>query len=173
MAWATRLKDCASARRRLARPLRGDFGQSGFAGSLRCQALAQRRLLAQQAGMGPHGGLQAGNELFHALGFLCGEALWGGSGVRRNRAGASGSAVGQHGLRGARAEDEPFEQGIGGQAVGAVHAGAGGFAGSVEAAEAGAPAQIGADAAHEVMRRGANGDEVAARGRGRIAPEMR
>ena len=43
-----------------------------------------------------------------------------------------------------------------------MHAGAGGFAGGVEAGERGAAAEIGADAAHEVVRGGADGDQVAA-----------
>ena len=63
---------------------------------------------------------------------------------------------------GARSEDQALEQGIGRQAIGAVNAGASSFACGVKTAEAGAAAEIGADAAHEIVRRGANGDEVAA-----------
>ena len=42
-----------------------------------------------------------------------------------------------------------------------MNAGAGGFSGGVKAAQAGAAGQIGPDAAHQVMGRGANGNEVA------------
>ena len=149
-------------------PLRGDFGQSCVAGGLRGQALAQRRLLAQQSGIGPHGGLQCGDELFDAA-LLRRRSRRIGAGRVPARRRAERQAVGEHGLRGARAEDEAFEQRVRGQAVGAVDAGAGGFAGGVEPGEGGAAVEIGADAAHEVVRRGADGDQVAARGRGRTA----
>ena len=65
-------------------------------------------------------------------------------------------------MRGACAEDQAFEQRVGGQAVGAVDAGAGGLSGGVEAGQSGAAEEVGADAAHQVMRGGADGDEVAA-----------
>ncbi len=42
-----------------------------------------------------------------------------------------------------------------------MNAGAGCFSGGVEALQGGSPIEVGADAAHEVMGRGTNGDEVA------------
>ena len=81
--------------------------------------------------------------------------------------------VGEHGLCGARAKDEAFEQRIRSQAVGAVDAGAGSFASRIESAQTGAPTEIGADAAHEVVRRRADGNEIALKIEPVLAQEMR
>lgn len=62
-----------------------------------------------------------------------------------------------HGVSSAGAEDDAFKQGIAGEAVGAVDAGAGGFAGGIEAGDGSASLKISADAAHEVMRGGMDG----------------
>ncbi len=61
-------------------------------------------------------------------------------------------------MRAAPGEDEGFEEGVRGQAVGAVDAGAGDFADGVEARDAGAAEEVGADAAHPVVRGGGDGD---------------
>ena len=125
---------CASAKRRLVRPCSSDFCQAGFAGSLRGQTLAQRRFLAQQASIGPHGGLQFGDEAFHVLVFA-----WRSGDSDAGMASAADGAhererIRKHGAGGACAEDEAFKQRIGSQAIGAVHAGACGFACCVEPA---------------------------------------
>jgi len=66
-----------------------------------------------------------------------------------------------HGDAGARAEDEAFEEGITGEAIGAMDAGGGGFAGSVETGDGSASPKIGFDAAHHEVRGGTYGSEVA------------
>src|SRR5271170_6055466 len=71
-----------------------------------------------------------------------------------------GRGVLHHGSAAARAEDEAFEQGVAGEAIGAVDAGEGGFAGGVEAGDGGASPKIGFYAAHHEMRGGADGSEV-------------
>ena len=79
----------------------------------------------------------------------------------RRVGGQQRQSVGDHGLRGARAEDQAFEQRVRSQPVGAVDAGAGGFARGIEAAQAGAAGEVGADAAHQVVRRRAHGNQIA------------
>lgn len=136
----------------------GDAGEGGVAGGLRGEAFAQGGLIAEEAGAGPHGGLQTGEDGLN-LRLLFGRL---GGGVGRDRLGRlEGEPVGKHGLGGADAEDEALEQRVGGEAVGAMDAGAGGFASGVEAAAAGASGKVGADAAHEVVGSGADGDEIA------------
>ena len=66
-----------------------------------------------------------------------------------------------HGDTGARAEDETFEEGIAGEAIGAMDAGGSGFTGSVKAGDGGASPKIGFDAAHYEVRGGTDGSEVA------------
>ena len=58
-------------------------------------------------------------------------------------------------------ENQAFEQRIGGQAIGAMQAGAGGFAGDIEAGQVGASAQIADDAAAGVVRRRHDRDRFA------------
>ena len=58
------------------------------------------------------------------------------------------------------AEDRGFQQGIRGQAVGPVHAGAGTFPGGPQSGNSGAAQRIGGDATHEVVRGGAHGDPL-------------
>ncbi len=67
----------------------------------------------------------------------------------------------EHCGRGARAKDQALKEGVGSKAIGAVYAGAGGFSRCVKAGDIGAAVQFGADAAHEVVGRGAHGDEIA------------
>ena len=67
----------------------------------------------------------------------------------------------RRGASGARAEDQTFEQRVRRQAVRAVDARAGDLARGVESGQAGAPFEVCADAAHDVMRRRADGDGVA------------
>ena len=57
-------------------------------------------------------------------------------------------------------EDESLEQRVGGQPVRAVHAGAGGLAGRVEAGHVGAAPQVGADSAAGVVAGGRDRDQV-------------
>jgi hypothetical protein len=57
-------------------------------------------------------------------------------------------------------EDEAFEQGVGGEAVGAVDSGAGDLTDGEEAEERGATEEVGADAAHPVVGCGRNGDRL-------------
>ena len=83
-----------------------------------------------------------------ALGFFRGEVLRCGPEVGHDGTGCERERVRKHGAGGTRTEDEAFEQGIGCEAIGAMNAGARGLAGGVEAAEAGASDEIGADAAH-------------------------
>ena len=75
--------------------------------------------------------------------------------------GGWGKMLGGHGVGSFDAEDETFKEGVAGEAVGSVDAGAGGFSGGVEAGDGGAAMEVGFDAAHEVVGRGADGDEVA------------
>ena len=82
--------------------------------------------------------------------------------MRCGRGGCERKRIGKHGAGGAGAGDEALEKRIGGEAIGAVHSGAGGFAGRVKPGERGAAAEAGADAAHEVVRGGADGDQIAA-----------
>ena len=49
-------------------------------------------------------------------------------------------------------EDQALQQGVGGQPVRAVHAGAGDLAAGVQAGDGGAAVQVGADAAGGVVR---------------------
>ena len=65
-----------------------------------------------------------------------------------------------HGVRRARTEHEPFEQRIAGQTIGAVDAGAGGFAGGKQARDRRAPIEIGLDATHHVVRSRAHRNPV-------------
>ena len=65
-----------------------------------------------------------------------------------------------HVAGGARAVDETFEQGIAGQAIGAVDPGTGSFAGGIKSGKRGVAAEIGANAAHRIMRRGTNRHQV-------------
>src|SRR5437660_8052100 len=65
-----------------------------------------------------------------------------------------------HRLAAARAENEAFEKGIAGKTICAVNSSVGGFAGGVEAGNGSASPKIGFDAAHHVMRGGANGGDV-------------
>ena len=65
-----------------------------------------------------------------------------------------------HGLARAGAEDQTFQQGIAGQAIGAMNAGAGGFSRGVEPGNVGASFEIGAHAAHGVVRGRTNGNQV-------------
>ncbi len=112
---------------------------------------------AQEAGVGPHVALDRRDKRGHA-GFC-----WGGQGIRgwcRFGHAGWGEGVFSHGAAGAGAEDEAFQKRIGGQAIGAVDAGAGDFAGGVEAGDGGAAVEVGLDAAHQVMRGGAHGDEI-------------
>ena len=110
--------------------LRGQLGERVRSGLLSGKAEAQCGVLAQQPGVGPHGGLQAGDDLFQMR-------LLGGGQRRGNNLHSvrhlQGQAVVEHGLSGARAEDQAFKQRVGGQAVGAVNAGAGGLSGGVKA----------------------------------------
>ena len=62
---------------------------------------------------------------------------------------------------GAPAEDEAFEQGIRGEAVGALHACAGHFARRIEAGQGRTAVNVGTNAAHAIVRSGGDGDEVA------------
>lgn len=64
------------------------------------------------------------------------------------------------GLAGGVTEDEAFEEGVAGEAVGTVEASAGDFSDGKEAREAGATEQVGGDAADGVMSGGIDGDEV-------------
>ena len=59
-----------------------------------------------------------------------------------------------------RAEDESFEQRVRGETIRAVDARAGHFARRVETRERRAPVEVCADAAHDVMRRRRDGNEV-------------
>ena len=79
--------------------------------------------------------------------------------ARPGRAGVG--RIGQRGLGGLPPEDETFEQGVRGEAVRALHAGAGGLPRHVEPGHVGAPGAIGADAAHAVVRGGRDRQEVA------------
>src|SRR5439155_3698445 len=66
----------------------------------------------------------------------------------------------RHRLARSCAEDESFEKGIAGQAIGTVNPRGGGFAGGVEAGERGASRKIGLHTAHGIVRRWTNGREV-------------
>ena len=59
------------------------------------------------------------------------------------------------------AEDQPLEQRVAGQAVGAVHAGAGDLAGREQARHRRASLEVGLDAAHHVVRRRADRHAIA------------
>ncbi len=61
---------------------------------------------------------------------------------------------------GAVGEDDAFEQAVGGEAVGAVNAGAGDLADGEEAGEIGTAKGVGLDAAHPVVGGGGDGDGV-------------
>jgi len=63
----------------------------------------------------------------------------------------SGSGGVGEGAADAGGEDDALEEGVGGEAVGAVDAGAGGFADGEQAGEAGAAVEVGEDAAHQVV----------------------
>ena len=76
---------------------------------------------------------------------------WAGSAGGGRRAGQPGLV--QHRERRTTAEHEAFEQRVRGQPVRAVHAGAGALAGREQAVDAGAPVEVGDDAAHRVVRR--------------------
>ena len=65
-----------------------------------------------------------------------------------------------HGLSSACAKHQALEQRIAGQAIGPVHAGTSSLARGIKAGERCATVQIGAHAAHAVMRRRAHGDQV-------------
>lgn len=80
---------------------------------------------------------------------------------RRGRAGAEGAGFAAHGEAGASAIDEAFEQGITGEAIGSMDAGAGDFAGGVEAGDGGLSIQTGGDAAHGVVGGGEDGAGLA------------
>src|ERR1700722_9636914 len=88
------------------------------------------------------------------------------AGLWRWAAGKSGSMflfhwrVFHHCLTAARTEDQAFEKRIAGQAIGAVHAGAGSLSRGVEAGQGSAAPKIGFDTAHHVMRGGADGSDV-------------
>ncbi len=66
-------------------------------------------------------------------------------------------------------EDQPLEQAVGGQAVRAVHAGAGDLAAGVEAGDVGAAVQVGADAARGVVRSRCDRDRLGDRVDPRLA----
>src|SRR5579863_3273681 len=66
-----------------------------------------------------------------------------------------------HSLTGTGAEDQTFEQRVAGQAVGAVDASGSGFTGDVEAGQRAATFEIGANAAHRVVRSGTDWDQFA------------
>jgi hypothetical protein len=76
-------------------------------------------------------------------------------------AGTSTGPLGEDVLGGRFREHQAFEEGIGGEAVRAVQAGAGDFARRVEARHAGASAQVGDNAAAHVVGRGHHRDRVA------------
>ena len=80
---------------------------------------------------------------------------------RRGRATAQGEGFAAHRQAGARAIDEAFEQGIAGESIGAMDAGAGDFAGGVEAGDGGSSVQIGGNAAHGVVGGGEDGAGLA------------
>jgi len=88
------------------------------------------------------------------------------AGHGREAAGERGAAalgdggIFDHGLAGAGAEDEAFEKGIAGEAVGAVNSGGGCLACGIEAGERGAAPEVGFHAAHEVVGGGADGSHV-------------
>ena len=65
-----------------------------------------------------------------------------------------------HRLRRAGPEDQPFEQRVARQAVGAVDAGAGGFAGGEQSGNGGAAPVVGVDAAHQIVSGGADGNRI-------------
>ena len=67
--------------------------------------------------------------------------------------------VGQH-LRDPPREDEALEQGVGGEPVGAVHAGAGDLAGGVEAGYAGTAPEVGGHAPGRVVARRRDRDQL-------------
>jgi 3-dehydroquinate synthase len=70
--------------------------------------------------------------------------------------GGAGGEAG-HGGGGTGAEDDAFQQGVAGEAVGAVDTGAGDFAGGKEARDGGEAVEIGMDAAHGVVGGGMDG----------------
>ena len=67
----------------------------------------------------------------------------------------------QHVTRSGVAADEGFEQGVAGQTIGSVQAGAGDFAGSMQTGHGGASAHIGGDSAAEIVFGGDDGDGLA------------
>ena len=69
---------------------------------------------------------------------------------------------GEQGMGATPAEGEALEQGVGGEAVGAVDAGAGDFADGVEAGDRGAAPCVGANAAHPIVGGGGDRDGVSA-----------
>ena len=65
------------------------------------------------------------------------------------------------GLGGKSGGNDTFEQGVAGEAVGSVQAGAGGFAQGVEPRQGGSAVGVGLDAAAGVVLHGADGDGLA------------
>src|SRR6266480_5178543 len=65
-----------------------------------------------------------------------------------------------HGMSSARAEDPSFQKRIAGEAVGSVHACAGSFTGGEETRNIGASFEINLYAAHQVMCRRPDRDEI-------------
>src|SRR5829696_4540546 len=76
----------------------------------------------------------------------CGASTCGGLDPEPLRIGGVGEGAADAG-----GEDDALEEGVGGEAVGAVDAGAGGFADGEQAGEAGAAVEVGEDAAHQVV----------------------
>ena len=106
MAPATLLSDCASARRRLRLPCwRWRGATPRMPRGVQCRGAGFVR--REQPGVGPHTGLETGNDVFD-VGFLAGRQGAGeacGAPERQER-----QVAGEHGVRGAFAEDQPFKE---------------------------------------------------------------
>jgi len=120
------------------------------ADNLSAKTLAQSGLIAKQTSIGPHRCSKIGDNLFDEFLFLriqvhSSTLLRAGRDQRQS--------VVKNRLRGSRPKDQPLQQRIRRQPVGAVHSSAGCLARRVKPRQTGAAAQVRLDAAHQIMRR--------------------